>query len=210
MRRRGIARVALVGGLVFVLSGCTASTQLGERPTVSDEASKSSLPGELMGQGTVLQRRPAEPVFCLGYIATSDPPTCSGPVIRGWNWDSVSGSTTVGTVTYGDYLLRGTWDGKTFTLGRTAPRPLGFNEYVLQEPNDPREAAYRGPGTPDQLRKIRSDLWKARDPAMLYSLAEDGYVFLRVIYDDGRIQKKMDRLYGPRIVVVSSALQPAT
>lgn len=121
-----------------MLGGCTVSTQPSDRPTVSDAASKSSIPGELMGQGTVLQRRPAEPIFCLGYIAASDPPMCSGPVISGWNWDSVSGSKTVGTITYGDYLLQGTWDGKTFTPGQTPPRPLGFNEYVLREPSDPR------------------------------------------------------------------------
>src|SRR5687767_9699303 len=66
MRRRGIARSALIGGLAVVLAGCTATAQPGDRPTVSDSVTKSSVPGELMGQGTVLQRRPAEPVFCLG------------------------------------------------------------------------------------------------------------------------------------------------
>lgn len=107
MRRRGIARSALIGGFAVVLAGCTPTVQPGDRTTVSVEASKSSTAGtELMGQGTVLQRRPAEPEFCLGYIATSDPPRCSGPVIHGWNWDSVTGSTTVGTVTHGDYLLQ--------------------------------------------------------------------------------------------------------
>jgi hypothetical protein len=60
------------------------------------------------------------------------------------------------------------------------------------------------------LRKIRNDLSKPDDSTTLYALVENGYVFLRVIYDDGRIQQEMDRLYGPKIVKVSSALWPVT
>ncbi|MFJ5694142.1 hypothetical protein ACIP9X_09840 [Arthrobacter sp. NPDC093125] len=45
---------------------------------------------------------------------------------------------------------------------------------------------------------------------MLSVLVENGYVFLTVIYDDGSIQKKMDRRYGAKIVAVESALWPAT
>lgn len=45
---------------------------------------------------------------------------------------------------------------------------------------------------------------------MLYAIAENGYVFLTVIHDNGTIQKKMDRTYGPNIVAVESALRPAT
>lgn len=210
MRRRGIAQSALLGGLAVVLAGCTATAQPGDRPTVSDSATKSPVPGELMGQGTVLQRRPAEPIFCLGNIAASDPPRCSGPVIRGWNWDSVNGSETVGSVTHGDYLVQGTWDGKTFTLGQTPPRHLGRNEFA-QWPRDPRrDAVYRGAGTPNQLRKIGNDLSRSGDQTVLSALVDNGYVFLTVIYDDGRIQQKMDRRYGPKIVAVVSALRPAT
>lgn len=177
---------------------------------VSDKASKSSAPGELMGQGMVLQEALGEPEFCLGLIAASDPPMCGGPVIHGWNWDSVSGSETAGKVTWGTYLLHGTWDGKVFTLGQTPPRPLRPNESAPW-PKDPRmDAVHRGAGTPDQLRKIRNDLSKPGDLAMLSAIVENGYVFLRVIYDDGRIQKKMDRLYGPKIVAVESALLPVT
>jgi hypothetical protein len=134
---------------------------------------------------------------------------CAGPAIEGWNWNSVAGSKTVGTVTYGDYQLEGTWDGKTFTLGQTPPRALGLNEYV-QGPRDPRrDAANRGAGTPDQLKKIRNELSRVSDPTMLYAVTENGYVFLTVIYDDGKLQKKMDQVYGPKIVAVESALRPA-
>jgi hypothetical protein len=45
---------------------------------------------------------------------------------------------------------------------------------------------------------------------MLYAIVENGYVFLTVIHDDGKLQKKMDRVYGPKIVAVESALRPAT
>ncbi|CAH0271340.1 hypothetical protein SRABI83_03657 [Arthrobacter sp. Bi83] len=72
------------------------------------------------------------------------------------------------------------------------------------------DTAHRGVGTPDQLRKIRNDLSQSSDPALLYAKVENGYVFVRVIYDDGTIQKNMDRLYGSKIVAVESALLPAT
>jgi hypothetical protein len=62
---------------------------------------------------------------------------------------------------------------------------------------------------PDQLKKIRNELSRASDPTMLYAVTENGYVFLTVIYDDGKLQKKMDQVYGPRIVAVESALRPA-
>lgn len=45
---------------------------------------------------------------------------------------------------------------------------------------------------------------------VLSALVDNGYIFLTVIYDDGTIQQKMDRLYGPKIVAVVSALRPAT
>jgi hypothetical protein len=204
-----IAKVALVCGLASMLAGCTAPTQPAGSPAASSNATTSSVPGELRGQGTVLQEHPAEPIFCLGIVAASDPPLCSGPVIAGWKWDSVRGSKTTAGVTYGDYQLQGTWDGKIFTLGRTPPRALGLDEYV-RGPRDPRrEPVHRGAGTPDQLRKIRNELSKDSDPAMLYAIVENGYVVLTVIHDDGKLQKKMDRVYGPKIVAVESALRPA-
>jgi hypothetical protein len=210
MRRRRIARNALIAGLALVVAGCTSTVQPADRTTDTAEAPKSSIAEtQLMGHGTVLQRRPAEPEFCLGYIATSDPPMCRGPVIDGWNWDSVAGSQTVGMVTHGDYLLQGTWDGKTFTLGQTPPRPLGLNEYVLHGPSDPRrDAAHRGAGTAGQLRNVRNELLNSGEPTMLSALVENGYVFLKVIYDDESIQKSMDRRYGANIVAVESALLP--
>lgn len=60
------------------------------------------------------------------------------------------------------------------------------------------------------MRKIRNNLSNAHDPTVLSVLVENGYVFLKVIHDDGQIQQEMDRLYGPKIVAVESALQPAT
>ena len=44
---------------------------------------------------------------------------------------------------------------------------------------------------------------------VVYAVTENGYVFLTVIYDDGKLQKKMDQVYGPKIVAVESALRPA-
>lgn len=59
------------------------------------------------------------------------------------------------------------------------------------------------------MKKIRNELSQASDPTVLYAVTENGYVFLTVIYDDGKLQKKMDQVYGPKIVAVESALRRA-
>lgn len=89
---------------------------------------------------------------------------------------------------------RSPWDGKTFTLGQTPPRALGLNEYVRGPRGPRRNAASRGAGKPDQLKKIRNELSQASDPTMLYAVTENGYVFLTVIYDDGKLQKRMHQV----------------
>ncbi|MFE4835996.1 hypothetical protein ACFRAU_15120 [Arthrobacter sp. NPDC056691] len=44
---------------------------------------------------------------------------------------------------------------------------------------------------------------------MADTLVENGYLFRFVPYDDGSLQKAMDKRYGPGIVVVRSQLRPA-
>ena len=62
-----------------------------------------------------------------------------------------------------------------------------------------RDAASRGASKPDQSKQIRNELSQASDPTMVYAVTENGYVFLTVIYDDGKFQKKMDQVYGPKL-----------
>lgn len=64
------------------------------------------------------------PMLCLGGIAMSLPPQCSGPPVAEWDWDEHPEAETVDGVTWGDYTLEGVWDGTTFTptqVRETAP-----------------------------------------------------------------------------------------
>ncbi|SEN79128.1 hypothetical protein [Cryobacterium luteum] len=47
-------------------------------------------------------------------------------------------------------------------------------------------------------------------PQMLTSMPMNGYLWVSVLYDDGTIQKFVDEQYGPDVVIVQSALRPAS
>lgn len=68
---------------------------------------------------TVLEGQGHGPQLCLGGVALSLPPQCGGPDIVNWNWDDAPAKETRNGVTWGDYLVTGTYDGERFTL--TAP-----------------------------------------------------------------------------------------
>ena len=53
--------------------------------------------------------------LCLGAIASSLPPQCSGLPLVGWDWARVEGEQTAQTTTWGEYHLVGTFDGTRFT-----------------------------------------------------------------------------------------------
>ena len=57
--------------------------------------------------------------LCLGPVAESYPPQCSGIPLEGWSWEGVEGSETSGDVRWGTYAVQGTYDGESLTV--TAP-----------------------------------------------------------------------------------------
>ena len=54
--------------------------------------------------------------LCLGPVAESYPPQCSGIPLTNWSWDGVEGSESSGDVTWGAYALQGTYDGEEFAV----------------------------------------------------------------------------------------------
>lgn len=162
--------------------------------------------GDVIGQGTVLQLdgKPAE--FCLGSVAESYPPQCSGPEIIGWNWALVDGVQTASGVTWGTYAVQGTWDGERFTV--TEP-PIMLALYSPMATIDPHRLPENTGDTPEnELQVIHDELPELDTVTFLSSGAENGYLFVNVIYDDGQIQQYFDELYGAEVVVVNSALRP--
>ena len=65
---------------------------------------------------TVLESRDHGPQLCVGAVALSLPPQCGGPDIVNWNWDEAPAKETSNGVTWGRYIVAGTFDGERFTL----------------------------------------------------------------------------------------------
>ena len=89
--------------------------------STSDLATQPAPPrGDVLGVGTVMDTgKPTGPELCLGGVAESYPPQCSGIPLVGWDWETV-GQTfeSSGDTTWGGYAVQGTYDGTTLTVTR--------------------------------------------------------------------------------------------
>ncbi len=206
-------RICLTAGVslvaVMVLSGCAdvAPPRNDSAPGAASETPGTPGPVDLVGQGTVLQRENEPPQFCLGSVAESYPPQCTGPVLRGWNWSAVDQFESASGVTWGAYAVQGTWDGSEFT---TTGNPIPLSLYDAMPFVDPRLAGGRmGDGDEEQLREIQTELHASATPDVLDSRTSDGYLIVTVPFDDGAIQERLDQQYGQNLILVQSALRPA-
>ena len=162
-------------------------------------------PGEVRGQGTVLQIADAAPQFCLGAVAESYPPQCSGPELIGWDWTAVDGEETAGDVTFGAYAVSGTWDGSALTVTGAIMLAL-YDPMPFVDPQlDPANA---GDTDPAELERIQAELTGDDSPLVpLMTSIENGYLFVTVLYDDGSIQAWADATYLPDAVAIRPALR---
>lgn len=161
-----------------------------------------------MGQGTVLQKGAEPPQLCLGAVMESYPPQCSGPFIRNWDWSEADGEATASGVTWGAYAVAGTWDGTEFTQTRD---PIPLSLYDPPRPTAPGLGeGPAGAGTEAQLELIRDEVHSSYGGTILISEIRNGYLILDVFYDDGALQKEMDPRYGSNLILVRSALKPAS
>jgi hypothetical protein len=208
MTSRPVAALLAAASAIALLAGCA------EAPAAtpgSDEGATSSgigvviaAPGEVAGQGTVIQVGDSAPQLCLGPVAESYPPQCSGPEIAGWDWDAVEGEESSGDVTWGAYALTGGWDGTTFDVTSSIMLalydPMPFVDPLL----DPENA---GDSTQADLERIQAELHESAPFVVLSSWIENGYVFANVIYDDGSLQAWADERYLPDVVAIRPALR---
>lgn len=201
------AGALLVSGCSSTLSGDdVANGGVPVEPAVPPAAIAAE--GEVLGQGTVLQLDGEPANFCLGAVAESYPPQCSGPEIVGWDWATVDGEETASSVTWGTYAVQGNWDGEQLTV--TQP-PIMLALYDAMRVIDPhREPGNAGETAESELLAIHDELPMLDTVEFLSSGTENGYLFVTVIYDDGQIQQYFDELYGADVVVVESALRPIT
>lgn len=71
---------------------------------------------------TVLENAEHGPQLCVGGVEESYPPQCGGPDVVNWDWAEAPAKESANGVTWGTYLVAGTYDGERFTL--TAPPEL--------------------------------------------------------------------------------------
>jgi hypothetical protein len=148
----------------------------------------------------------------MGGVNNSYPPGCTGPTIHGWDWDAVDGEKRAANVVWGYYEARGIWDGTSFTIGEHPPQSfMPPTEPPQDRPVDPLlDPGNHGAGTESRLEQIQRELWESGQPVLTDMQIENGYLFLRVPYDDGSIQAQMDNRFGPKLVAVRNAFGPAT
>lgn len=192
---------ALAATLVLLLSGCGGeSTNRGDVMDVP--ASPAS--GEVLGQGTVIQKGSGPVELCLGPMTMIYPPDCGGPKVVGWDWAAVEGAETVASTTWGAYAVQGTWDGARITLTQP-PVPLAlFDPPALEDART--DPAHAGSTSEAELSRIQGELLERSAP--LASFSDNGYLFIEVIHDDGALQQELDAQYGTDVIVVLSQLRP--
>jgi hypothetical protein len=205
-QRRLLALLSAASGLVL-LAGCAATPPApgsSGGATGSDIGVAIAAPGEVMGQGTVIQTGDTAPQLCLGAVAESYPPQCSGPEMTGWDWEAVEGEESSGEVTWGAYAVTGTWDGVEFgttdAIMLALYDPMPFADPLLEPGN-------AGDSDPAELERIQTELHESAPFVVLSSSVENGYVFASVIYDDGSIQAWADDRYLPDVVAIRPALR---
>ena len=139
MRTRGWL-VPVVVPLGLVLAGCgdlDTSSRPGSPSTSPASASSSAAAApELVGTGTVLQEPGRRAVLCLGGVAESLPPQCSGLPITDWDWREVVGEERAGGAIFGDYVVAGTYDGERFTTSRPGELVETYDGPLPAEPEE--------------------------------------------------------------------------
>jgi len=201
-------RIAVtLASMILAVAGCGSATVIDPGASGSGSLGKpTAIPaadGPVTGMGTVIGGD--EPQLCLGAVAESWPPQCSGFALVGWDWAKVKGTfDTNGTITWGSYVVTGTWDGTTFTLTEPA---LSSALYDPMQPPSP-TASPAVAHTQAQLADIQGDLPELPGYSSGW-VDQAGFVHADFVYDDGSIQAWLDQEYGENVVVVVSALTPA-
>lgn len=202
---RRVAPLSIVALAGILLAGCQGTAGTPGAAADVPPPGPIAAPGEVLGQGTVLQKEGEAPMLCLGPVLESYPPQCTGPEIVGWDWSTIEIAEESGGVTWGTFAVFGTWDGEVLTVTQD-PVPLALFDPMAAEPDPRLDPVNAGAGDAETLSGIQADLTAAGDVDVLVSAPENGYLWVTVLYDDGSIQEYLDDIYGADLVVVVSAL----
>ena len=155
--------------------------------------------GEVVAEGTVLDANGVV-VICLGAVAESAPPQCSGTPLEGWSWDGIGGTRALAAV-WGDYTVQGTYDGERIAVTQT-PWPA-----VHLDP------APEVTITDDAERERLTDVWQQIVDRIgtrtISTHIDPDRVEVHVVWDDGTLQNAADAEFGEGVVYIRSALRLA-
>jgi len=204
------ATVAVAALLVLAACGSQAGDTAadpgpGQGPTSSvPAASIPAAPGIVASRDLVTVMDTGSPELCLGAVAESYPPQCSGPPIQGWSWKEQHGVfEKSGDIRWGLFSVQGTWDGRTFTV--TSAVPAALYDPPAADPEQPPLGGDAGTTGPDEDR-ILDSLAAEPIPGTLTVTPTPGTIVVDVVYDDGSLQAAATERYGAGTVTVTSAL----
>ena len=191
--------LALAAALLVTACGSDGGT------TATDPGSGLAADGPVRTVAVVTVMDTGTPELCLGPIAESWPPQCSGPRLAGWDWADHEGTyEKSGTTRWGSYVVTGRWDGATFTYASAVPGPA-YDPIEVPRPTYPEPTEHH---TDAALQRIADDV-AAELPGALGASVTGQRVLVDVAYDDGSLQDRVDERYGVGVVLVSSALVDA-
>jgi len=198
--------VLALAATLLVLAGCGSNSD-GDT-TATDPSGSSGIPsaipaapGKVWTYNIATVMDTGSPELCLGPVAESYPPQCSGPPISGWDWADHKGTYDEQQGTrWGSYAVGGTWDGTTFTYSDA----VGAAVY---DPAAPPTPSYPTPATKHSEKELAAIAYELGDlPGALSFWPVDGRAHVDVVYDDGSLQAWADDEYGAGVVVVTSML----
>jgi hypothetical protein len=198
-------RALIAAALLLFVAACGNDTaDTAEDPGSKAPAMPTAIPaadGPVVGLGLVLDA--GEPGFCLGPIAESYPPQCTGLAMTGWDWSDHKGDfDNASGVRFGSFAVTGTFDGETLSYESAVPGAL-YDPAPWPEPTSSATEDH----TQAELEDIAQQLGEL--PGALSTMPGDNLVVVDVVHDDGSLQDWADSRFGDGLVFVHSLLAPA-
>ena len=198
-------RLLVAVAALLLVAACGADTSdTATDPGSEAPAMPTAIPaadGPVVGLGLVLDT--VEPGFCLGPVAESYPPQCTGLAMTGWDWSAHRGDfDDAGGVRFGSFAVTGNFDGETLAYESAVSGAL-YDPMPWPQPTSSAAEEH----TQAELEDIATRLNEL--PGALTTMPGDNLVVVDVVHDDGTLQDWADATFGPGLVFVHSALAPA-
>ncbi|MGY2704629.1 hypothetical protein [Nocardioides sp. HB32] len=194
--------LALAAVLLVAACGSDSGTTATDPAGAASPTAVPAAPGQVRTRAIATVMDTGTPELCLGAVAESWPPQCSGPPVDGWDWTRHEGTYQKSDSTrWGQYVVTGTWDGTTLTYEDAVPG-AAYDPMAEPSPTYPLPSVEH---TRAELQDIADEV--GRDLPGAQGASVDGRrVLVDVVYDDGSLQDQVDEQYGEGVVVVVPAL----